>query len=99
MGEERIRIESYDMPEGKYYLHTARDARLLQPILLDFPLRPISASDMSGRRGSPQGGGKGVFVFRIQIFINGCIDMKMKAIDFILNQNAEKLEDLAKKLK
>lgn len=42
----------------------------------------------------------GVFVFRIQIFINdGCIDMKMKAIDFILNQNAEKLEDLAKKLK
>ena len=31
--------------------------------------------------------------------INGCIDMKMKAIDFILNQNAEKLEDLAKKLK
>jgi hypothetical protein len=27
------------------------------------------------------------------------IDMKLRAIDFILNSQAEKLEDLAKKLK
>jgi len=52
MGEERIRIESYDMPEGKY-LHP-QDIRLLLPILFDYPLHPASASNMSGGRGSPR---------------------------------------------
>ena len=51
MGEERIRIESYDMPEGKYL--NPRDARLL-PILVDLPLHSISAFQMSGG-GNPQG--------------------------------------------
>jgi hypothetical protein len=95
MGEERIRIESYDMPEGKY-LHP-QDIRLLLSILFDFPMHPPSASNMRGRRGFP-GWWKGSSHF-LYSNINGCIDMKMKAIDFILNQNAEKLEDLAKKLK
>jgi hypothetical protein len=95
MGEERIRIESYDMPEGKYF--HPHDARNLLPILLDFPLHHPSASQTSGRRGSPTWW-KGSSHF-LHSNINGCIDMKMKAIDFILNQNAEKLEDLAKKLK
>jgi hypothetical protein len=49
MGEERIRIESYDMPEGKHL--SPSYARPL-PILLDFPLHSISASLMSGR-GNP----------------------------------------------
>lgn len=95
MGEERIRIESYDMPEGKY-LHRY-DARLLLSILLDFPLHTPSAFNMRSGRGSP-GWWKGSSHF-LHSNINGFIDMKMKAIDFILNQNAEKLEDLAKKLK
>ena len=95
MGEERIRIESYDMPEGKY-LHPLR-CKTPAPILLDYPLHPASESNMRGRRGSPRWW-QGSSQFS-HSNINGCIDMKMKAIDFILNQNAEKLEDLAKKLK
>ena len=60
-------------------------------------LHTSSASLMSGR-GNAQEVSKRSSPF-MHSKINGCIDMKMKAIDFILNQNAEKLEDLAKKLK
>lgn len=52
MGEEKIKIQSYNMNEGNFFIH------IIPPI-----------------------------------------DMKLRAIDFILNSQAEKLEDLAKKLK
>jgi hypothetical protein len=52
---------------------------------------------MSGRRNAQEKLKGSSYILHSNI--NGCIDMKMKAIDFILNQNAEKLEDLAKKLK
>ena len=62
-----------------------------------FTLLTSSASLMSGRRNAQEKLKGSSYILHSNI--NGCIDMKMKAIDFILNQNAEKLEDLAKKLK
>jgi hypothetical protein len=100
MGEERIRIESYDMPEGKCTriasyvtdLENSKFPIIVKEILsfLQERWKCIKISCVPS-------------IFTHFLYNSNTkrlyIDMKMKAIDFILNQNAEKLEDLAKKLK